>query len=443
MARPRLTYHDPSETRPEIQRAYHTLVWDGILAQSMASITMGAFFTSYVLLLGASNTLVGVLNAAAPLTQVLQWPAAAWVVRARSWRSLTITMAGIGRSAWLVAAFVPWIASPEWRLPLLLAIISIHFVTNGVTTCAFNAWMRALVPAHAAGRFFGHRSAWAMAAGVLVGTLAGFVVQWAESGGHALAAYAGCILFGTVLGLIGLYVLRGTPDATPVTETRQSAWPPVPPDARRVFVFLGLWSFSFHLAQPFVMVYLLNRIGLGVGWAMALSMGGQALIAALYPAWGRLSDRYSNRAVLRVACAGTALSVLLWPVAAHAPGLHAQVFIAVIAMLAGGAAQSGALLCCYLLTLKTAPAESPAGTIAQGNFVAGLAALAASASAGWVADSLDGMGVRAVLGLSGLDVVFVVSAAIGLGAAAFLATVREPGQGRGRDVLRALFQEII
>jgi hypothetical protein len=228
-----------------------------------------------------------------------------------------------------LAAFVPWIASPEWRLPLLLGIISIHFVTNGVTTCAFNAWMRALVPAHAAGRFFGHRSAWAMAAGVLVGTLAGFVVQWAEPGGHALAAYAGCILFGTVLGLIGLYVLRGTPDATPVTETRQSAWPPVPPDARRVFVFLGLWSFSFHLAQPFVMVYLLNRIGLGVGWAVALSMGGQALIAALYPAWGRLCGPTTRTApCCALACAvhgGQRSCSGRWRRMCSRQGIHAQV----------------------------------------------------------------------------------------------------------------------
>ena len=71
MAWPGLAFRAPGESRPPVLRAYRTLIWDGIFAQGMTSLTTGAFFTSFVVALGASNSVVGVLNAAAPLAQVL------------------------------------------------------------------------------------------------------------------------------------------------------------------------------------------------------------------------------------------------------------------------------------------------------------------------------------------------------------------------------------
>lgn len=438
---PTLAYHDSGETRPEVQRAYRMLVFDGIFAQTMAMLITGAFFTAFVLALGASNTLVGVLSAAAPLTQVLQWPAARWVAHAQSWRRVTVITAGIGRSAWFVAAALPWFAPVAWRLPLLLAIISVHFVSNGVTCCAFNAWMRGIIPGASAGRFFGHRTAWSTAAGVVAGLIAGYVVHRAELAGNALAGYSASIFVGTIIGWIGLWFLVKTPEAPrpAPASTGNILLPPATKAQREVYVFLGLWAFALALAQPFMMVYLLEHIRVGTAWAMALSMSGQALNVALFPAWGRLADRFTNRAVLRLTCTGGALSLLLWPLAAHAPGLSLQVFLAAIALLLGGTLQSGALLCCYLINLKSAPDAAPALALARGNFFAGGAALVASALGGCCADGFDGWGMHERTGLHGLDIIFFGATLVGLCAALWLQRVHEAGDGRGRDVLRALF----
>ena len=101
--------------------------------------------------------------------------------------------------------------------------------------------------------------------------------------------------------------------------------------------------------------------------------------------------------------------------------------------------QSGALLCCYLLNLKSAPDTAPALALARGNFFAGSAALLASALGGACADGIDTLGLHAKTGILGLDVVFVLATIVGLASAVWLQRVRETGDGRGRDVLRALF----
>lgn len=437
---PPVAYHDPAETRPEIQRAYRTLVYDGIFAQTMATLITGSFFTAFLLALGASNTLIGLLSAAGPLTQALQWPAVRWVSRAGSWRQVTVLTAGIGRSAWVVVVFLPWLAPESWRLPLILLAISVHFVSNAVTCCAFNAWMRALIPGESAGRFFGHRTAWSTAVSVVAGLLAGYVVHRAELAGNALLGYSISIMAGTLVGWAGLWFLAKTPDAPRAAlPPEAAAAPPITPAQRNVYVFLALWAFALALVQPFMMVYLLEHLHVGTNWAMALSMAGQALNVALFPAWGRLADRFTNRAVLRLTCTGGALAFLLWPVAAKMPGLPLQVFVATVALLLGGALQSGALLCCYLINLKTAPAASPVLALARGNFFSGLAAILASALAGRLADQADTWAWLSALGGLGLDVVFILAAVVGLGSALWLQQVEESGDGRGRDVLRALF----
>lgn len=435
---PSLAFVDSAETRPAVRLAYRTLVWDGIFAQSMATLITGPFFTAYVLALGASTTLVGVLNAAAPLAQVLQWPAAGWVANTTSWRRVTVVTAAIGRSAWFAAALLPWFAPHAWRLPLLLGFISIHFLMNGVTCCAFNAWMRALIPESTAGHFFGHRSAWAIMAGVAAGLLAGIVVQRAELAGNVMLGYSLCIAGGTTLGWVGLFFLQATPDAPRTSENEASrvtgAGTPV-----AVYQFLALWSFALNLVQPFVAVYLLRALGLNVAWTMVLMMTAQGLNACLAPVWGRLADRFSNRAVLRVLCSASAAGFLLWPAAAHLPAGFVQTAVTLAAIFGGGAAQTGATLCCYLLTLKSAPTHAPTHGVAKGNGVAGIAALTATALGGWLADQLDALGALQGSGATGLDAVFIAAAVLGMGSVAVLNRVPESGRGGGRDVLRALF----
>ena len=59
----------------DVQVGLRALLFEGVCSQVMDTLTSGAFLVAFALLMGASNTVVGLLAAVSPLTQLLQIPA--------------------------------------------------------------------------------------------------------------------------------------------------------------------------------------------------------------------------------------------------------------------------------------------------------------------------------------------------------------------------------
>ena len=95
----------------------------------MDSLTGGAFLVAFALLLGASNTVVGLLAAVSPLMQLFQIPAVHLVERSASRKALVVRNSVLSRISWLIIAVIPWLVAPE----------------KGYTSClcvffSFSAW---------------------------------------------------------------------------------------------------------------------------------------------------------------------------------------------------------------------------------------------------------------------------------------------------------------
>ena len=129
-----------------LQRGLRMLVYDGLCSQVMGVLIGGAFLVQYALLLGASNTVIGLLAAIGPLTQILQIPAIFLIDRSRRRKAMTIIPAGLGRLFLLLVAALPWLAPPPIRIAVLLAGLFMYFGLGAVAGCAWNSWMRDLVP---------------------------------------------------------------------------------------------------------------------------------------------------------------------------------------------------------------------------------------------------------------------------------------------------------
>lgn len=70
---------------------------------------------------------------------------------------------------------------------------------------------------------------------------------------------------------------------------------------RRLLVFLGAWAIASNLAAPFLTVFLLRQLGYPLTVVTALWVVAQVANALTLYAWGRVSDRLSNKAILAAA----------------------------------------------------------------------------------------------------------------------------------------------
>lgn len=448
---------EPQEviTEDELERGLRTLRYDGVASQLMGTLAGGVFLTAFALSLGASPMVIGLLAALAPLSQVAQVPAVPLIEWLGRRKLLVVLGAGASRLFLLALALLPWLAPPESRIPLLLAGLGIYYLLGTIAGLGFSAWLRDLVPEDRLGRYMGSRAAIATAVGAAASLIAGTGVDAARAAGGEQAALAVLIALGAAAGLLGVRFLAAAPE--PLAPRSSGHWagrllqPAADPAYRRLLLFLGAWSAAVNLAAPFFTVYMLQRLSLPMSWVAGLTVVSQLCNVAFFTAWGRLADRYSNRAVLAAAGPLFMLSYLLWPLTTAAEQQALNLALLTAIHLLAGVSTAGVTLCAGNIALKLAPAGESTAYLATNALVCGAAATLAALAGGALATLLAGEslaislrwnsallgvgGETGVFEVAGLDFLFLAAGLLGLATLTLLRRVPEPGEHAPREVL--------
>ena len=194
--------------------------------------------------------------------------------------------------------------------------------------------------------------------------------------------------------------------------------------------------------MPFFVVFMLERLMLPMRAVTGLIVLQQLVFVLSVRIWGTLSDRFSNKAVLSTSLPLAIVSVAAWSFTTL-PERYALSIPLLIAIQIGiGLSLSAIPLTITNLALK----QSPPGQTHAYMMMADLAAAPSGAIApligGWMmdffatrhfalifqwSDPVNQLSVH-VLSISGLDFVFLISAAAGLIAAQSLALIPEAGK---------------
>ena len=444
------------------------LLADGVLSQMMDAVTSGAFLTAFALMLGANNIIIGLIAAIAPATQVLQIPAIYLVQRLGKRRALVVVGSLISRAFWLVIAALPWLVPGSAALPLLLLCLVGYFGLAAVSSCAYNSWVRDLVPERLMGRYFARRTAWSMAAGAGLSLLASMLV---DKGGrphmHDHAGYYS-VLFatGAALGLLAVWFLSRMPEP-PMAEARESnLWrqllqPVRQKNFRRLLAFTGVWTFAVNLSGPFFVVFMLKTVELRMSTIILLTVLSQFATFALLRVWGRLADRFSNKSTLSVAGLMLAGSYVLWLFVTDPGYFWLSIPLLILIHALTGIANAGVTLCSGNLALKIAPRGEATSYLAANALMAGVMGTVAPMLGGVLAHLLEPEQVqllfrwinaadtpalpsfeeKPLFTLQGMKFLFLISFLISLYALHRLALVRESGEAGRERVLAELYQQ--
>jgi hypothetical protein len=187
----------PTISDQDVAKGLRNITWEGVTAMGFFSITTSGLLAAYALLLGCNNFQIGILAAIPFLTQPIQIFAIPLVERIRRRKAIALLSWIPAQFSWVLVALVPlFLDIPSRNAALmLLGIMTVRGLFVSVTNCAWNSWIRDLVPQQVLGSFFARRQMWANLAAMAFGLLAAFFVnywggrgQWQRSSGLYLSA---------------------------------------------------------------------------------------------------------------------------------------------------------------------------------------------------------------------------------------------------------------
>lgn len=301
------------------ERTFRLVLYDALASEAMGTLTTGVFLAGFLVDLGASNVAIGVLAAVPFAVQFLQLPAVVLVERLRTRRAICSWSAAIGRSFLIVAAMAPFLTG-QAGIVLLIVAVGLNQAMAAIAGCSWNSWMRDLVPENEFGRFFGRRAAATTALAMGLALVCGLLIdRWkALLPGHPAYVYSCLFVLSAGIGFYGVWLLSITPDQPmpkAVERTPMGALLVKPfrdKNFRRLMIYLASWNFAANLAAPFFVVYMLQTMGYSMTTVIVLTTASQLSNLSALGLWGSLIDRFSNKAVLRIAAPMFLMCTLAW-----------------------------------------------------------------------------------------------------------------------------------
>jgi MFS family permease len=439
---------DDKVEEPDVNRGLRALIFDGICSQTMGVLVGGAFLVQFAFLLGASNAVIGVLAAVGPFTQFLQIPAVFLVDRTQARKAVTIAGAGAGRLCLLVAAAVPWICPQPLRVPVFLVALLAYYGLGAIAGCAWNSWMRDLVPQKIMGSYFAGRLSIATAVGAVLTLFAGYAVDrgrvWFE---RETTCYSLVFLAGIAAGLLGLLFLAMTPEPRMKPSPSTSIWaafsePFRDGNFRKLLVFLGMWNFAINFSAPFFTVYMLKRLDMSMTVITVLVVLSQAMNVLFFRIWGRAADRFTNKPILWLSGFLFVVSIAAWPFTTMPNPYFLTWPIVVLIHLLAGMSTAGVAISGGNIALKLAPYGRATAYLAANGFICGIAATLGPLLGGVMGDFFESRQLHLTITwltgpnrldlpavrVEGLDFLFVLSVLMGLYSLHRLLAVREEGE---------------
>jgi hypothetical protein len=443
-----------------LARAMRSLVGDSAWASVCGALFGGVVLAGYAVEAGAGPLAIGLLAAIPYIVQAVQLPATLLVERQARRKRLAVPLLTAARLVILGLALLPLRPPNAATIPLLVLGKLAICALSAVAACAINSWLHQLLARQPLGSFFARR----LVAGTVLGCVFTLAVGWLlerPPQGRPGLGYAIAFAGSGLAGLASSWYLARCPEprmqrAGPaVSLSAKLAAPFRDRGFRRLLVMLGAWNFASNFAAPFLTVYLLQQLGYGMATVTGLWVVNQVANALTMFAWGRLSDRLTNKAVLSVALPVFFVCTLALVLARAGAPYGLQLGILVLVHAAMGAVGGGIGLATGNLGLKLAPEGQGTSYLAAVGLVSsaagGLAPLVGGALGEWLQSSQFALVLRwvssrathelSVLRFEHYEFLFALAGLLGLYVMHALSRVQEGDEISERRVVQELLLE--
>lgn len=201
-------------TEEEIELGLRNVIRDGLAAQTMVTLTGGAFLVAFALMLGASNLVIGLVAAIPPLAQLIQIPSIYLVEKYRVRRAICVYAIILSRSFWVLIALIPVLFRSTSGLSILITALLLYAAFGAISSSSWNSWMRDLVPKDRLGAFFSRRMSLALGLSIPLSLVAGFYLDYWKLllPRYELYSYSLLFFLGFFAGMLDAYFVSTIPE---------------------------------------------------------------------------------------------------------------------------------------------------------------------------------------------------------------------------------------
>ena len=455
---------DTGLTTDETELGLRNVTRMGLAGEAMGTLTGTAFLVKILVSFGAPLYVFGLLAALPSLAGTIQILSAYVIERYRTRKRIALLGFAGTRVVVLGLVAVPLFFDATLGVALILAAVLLKSVSSAVGGPAWNSIVRDLVPQDRMGAFFSRRQKLTVSLSIPLSLAAGWFVTWWANANPARELQGYSILFalGFLAGLGSLYLIWRTPEpampesAGTLPFREMIAVPFRDRNFRHLMQFLGAWGFAMAIASPFFTVYLLQRLGYDMTVVIALTVLSQLANVAFVQVWGKLSDHFSNKAVLGVSGPLVLGSTILWLFTAMPDPHRFTLALLVVIHVLRGMSMAGVSLATGNIAMRLAPRGRATSFLAANSLVGalagGVAPLVGGAVAGYFElhrftitlnwESPGGLYSVSAFHLQGMDFAFILAFVVGLYAMHRLTLVVEGEHVERSVVVQNLFQEI-
>ena len=165
-------------------------------------------------------------------------------------------------------------------------------------------------------------------------------------------------------------------------------------------VYFGLWMFAFNLSAPFFNLYMLDTLDLDVSWVSLYGSFQAGAGMLMLIVWGRIADKFGNRAVLLLTGILIAITPIFWILIGNS-STDIWLWLPLLHIFIGGSVNA-VELCGNNLQIAIAPTRNQSIYFAIAAAVAGGAGALGTTIGGFLAESTSFIG-----GLPGLFAISV------------------------------------
>jgi MFS family permease len=376
----------------ELARGKRMMVHDAAWASLVGALYGGVILVGFALELGATPFVIGALAAIPFLAQLGQLPAVLVIERLRQRRRIATVVVAAARLLILSLALLPWLFDGETRLAALVVAQVAITLLGSFAACSINSWFHQLLAGEDLGALYAQRLFWSTVLASLGALVSGTLIEhWPFA--SKLDAYSLSFAAAGIVGFFGVRALASIPEPVmlrtgpPQPLVHMLCSPLADLNFRRLIIFMASWNFASNLAAPFLTVYLLKQQGYGLDLVTAMWATSQIANASTLFAWGKLSDRLSNKAILATALPAYFGCLIGLPFTAIPEQHVLTVPLLWFIHVAMGVASGGIGLATGNIGLKLAPQGRGTAYLASvslaGSVAAGAAALLGGALATW------------------------------------------------------------
>ena len=434
--------------RLEVMRALRVSIWSGLVITLAGTFVGAVVQTSFVLWLGGSNMLLGLLTAIPSLAGLTQMASSYWADKWASRRKFVLLFMWISTMLWLPVAFLPWYMPQQWRLVAFFVILCFIAMTSQMASPVSTSWLSDLVPASHRGRYFGYRN---MLLGI-IGTVAALPVaayldMFKRNNGviGPQVGYATLFALAAIVAAVSLIIMRAMAEP-PREQAEVTTEPHVQPQKgistlaayykapyvdkkfRKFLQFQAVLILAQTFAAPFYMAYEIKVLKLEFIVIQLIATLLAVCSLSSMPVWGYLSDRYGNKAVASISLGATIVNTLLWALAMKG-NLYIAIPVLVVAEIISGLSWSGVAIAQTNLLIGLSPSSKRTIYISTFSAVSGIIGGVAPLLGGAFMQKMEWINWQnGPYSFTNYQLIFVVSGVLRL--LALLAVRRIPEEGQ-------------